>query len=145
MRHTDSREIAVVGVVLAAVLASCLILPTIGRLATLDQIWAAAAILGIPTVAVLTVTGYRYYGPARSMAVAVVVMSVALIASWVFSVYVVAAAMSGSTTTLAMGVLLYGTPALIVAVLGLLALKLVPPRSPSRDRLTTSTAGNPAA
>ncbi len=133
------------GVVLAAVLASCLILPTIGRLATLDQIWAAAAILGIPTVAVLTVTGYRYYGPARSMAVAVVVMSVALIASWVFSVYVVAAAMSGSTTTLAMGVLLYGTPALIVAVLGLLALKLVPPRSPSRDRLTTSTAGNPAA
>ncbi|KUI03589.1 hypothetical protein AU189_07960 [Mycolicibacterium acapulense] len=145
MRHTDSREIAVVGVVLAAVLASCLILPTIGRLATLDQIWAAAAILGIPTVAVLTVTGYRYYGPARSMAVAVVVMSVALTASWVFSVYVVAAAMSGSTTTLAMGVLLYGTPALIVAVLGLLALKLVPPRSPSRDRLTTSTAGNPAA
>lgn len=133
------------GVVLAAVLASCLILPTIGRLATLDQIWAAAAILGIPTVAVLTVTGYRYYGPARSMAVAVVVMSVALTASWVFSVYVVAAAMSGSTTTLAMGVLLYGTPALIVAVLGLLALKLVPPRSPSRDRLTTSTAGNPAA
>ncbi len=133
------------GVVLAAVLASCLILPTIGRLATLDQIWAAAAILGIPTVAVLTATGYRYYGPARSMAVAVVVMSVALTASWVFSVYVVAAAMSGSTTTLAMGVLLYGTPALIVAVLGLLALKLVPPRSPSRDRLTTSTAGNPAA
>lgn len=133
------------GVVVAAVLASCLILPTVGRLATLEHIWAAAAILGIPTVAVLTVTGYRYYGPARSMAVAVVVMSVALLASWVFSVYVVAAAMSGSTTTLAMGVLLYGTPALIVAVLGLLALKLVPPRFPSRDRLTTSTAGNPAA
>ncbi|MGV0606825.1 hypothetical protein [Mycolicibacterium sp. XJ1904] len=145
MRHTDPREVAVAGVVVAAVLASCLILPTIGRLATLDQIWAAAAVLGIPTVAVLAVTGYRHYGAARSMAVAVVVMSVALMASWVFSIYVVAAAMSGSTTTLAMGVLLYGTPALIVAALGLLALKLVPPRSPSRDRLTTSTAGNPAA
>ncbi|UUO03097.1 hypothetical protein M4D79_08035 [Mycolicibacterium novocastrense] len=91
------------GVVLAAVLASCLILPTIGQLATLDQTWMAAAILGIPTVAVLTVTGYRHYGPARSLAVAVVVMSVALMASWVFSVHVVAAAMSGSTTTLAMG------------------------------------------
>lgn len=133
------------GVVLAAVLASCLILPTIGRLATLDQTWAAAAILGVPTVALLTVTGYRHYGPVRSLAVAVVVMGVALMASWVFSVYVVAAAMSGSTTTLAMGVLLYGTPALIVAVLGRLALKLVPPRSPSGDRLTTPTAGNPAA
>ncbi|KUI45632.1 hypothetical protein AU198_05580 [Mycobacterium sp. GA-1199] len=145
MRHTDSREVAVVGVVLAAVLASCLILPTIGQLATLEQTWMAAAILGIPTVAVLTVTGYRHYGPARSLAVAVVVMSVALMASWVFSVHVVAAAMSGSTTTLAMGVLLYGTPALIVALLGLLALKLVPPRSSSSDRLTTSTVGNPAA
>ncbi|KUI20803.1 hypothetical protein AU193_06620 [Mycobacterium sp. GA-1285] len=145
MRGTDSREVAIVGVVVAAVLASCLILTTIGRLATLDQTWTAAAILGIPTVAVLTVTGYRHYGPARSVAVAVIVMGIALMASWAFSVHVVAAAMSGSTTTLAMGVLLYGTPALIVAVVGVLALKLVPPRSRPPDRLTTSVTGNRSA
>ncbi len=142
MRHTDSREIATAGVVVAAVLTSCLILPTMGRLATLDGTWTAAAILGIPTVAVLILTGYRYYGLARSVAVAVVVMGIAMIVSWVLSVFVVAAAMSGSTSTLAMGVLLYGLPALIVALLGLLALRLVPAR---HDRLTTPAAGNPAA
>lgn len=145
MRHTDSREIAIVGVMVAAVLASCLILPTMGRLATLDGTWTAAAILGIPTVAVLVVTGYRHYGLARSVAVAVVVMGIALIVSWAFSVFVVAAAMSGSASTLAMGVLLYGVPALVVALLGLLALKLVPGRRPSGNRLATPAAGNPAA
>ncbi|MGE2721937.1 hypothetical protein [Mycolicibacterium celeriflavum] len=145
MRHTDSRELAIAGVVVAAVLASCLILPAMGRLSTFEGMWTAAAILGVPTVAVLVVTGYRHYGLARSVAVAVVVMGIALIASWVFSVFVVAAAMSGSATTLAMGVLLYGIPAAIVVLLGLLALKLVPPRHPSSHRLATPAAGNPAA
>lgn len=144
MRH-DSREIAIAGVVMAAVLASCLILPTMGSLATLDGTWRAAAILGVPTVAVLIVTGHRHYGLARSAAVAVVVMGSAMLASWVVSVFVVAAAMSGSASTLAMGVLLYGIPALIVAMLGLLALKLVPGRRPPGHRLTTPAAGNPAA
>lgn len=145
MRHTDSREIATAGVVVAAVLASCLILPTMGHLATLDGTWTAAAIMGIPTVAVLIVTGYRHYGLARSVAVAVVVMGIAMIVSWVFSVFVVAAAMSGSASTLAMGVVLYGVPALVVALLGLLALKVVPARRPSSTRLATPAAGNPAA
>nr|WP_090338610.1 hypothetical protein [Mycolicibacterium malmesburyense]CRL66564.1 hypothetical protein CPGR_00017 [Mycolicibacterium malmesburyense] len=145
MRHTDSRELAIAGVLVAAVLASCLILPAMGRLTTFDGTWAAAAILGIPTVTVLVVTGYRHYGLARSVAVAMAVMSIALIASLVFSVFVVASAMSGSATTLAMGVFLYGIPAAIVVSLGLLALKLVPPRHPSIRRLTAPAAGNPAA
>lgn len=136
---------AMVGVIVAAVLASCLILPAMGKLATLEGTWLAAAIVGIPTVAVLVATGYRHYGLGRSVAVAVVVMTIAMFASWVFSVSVVAAALGGSTTTLAMGVLLYGIPAAIVAALGLLALKLVPARSPSSDRLTIFTTGNRAA
>lgn len=145
MRHIDSREIAIAGVVVTALLASCLVLPAMGRLATLEGTWTAAAILGLPTVAALVATGYRYYGLARSVAVAVVVMSIALVASWVFSVFVVAAAMSGSASTLAMGVLLYGIPAAIVVVLGLLAIKLVPRRPPSGGRLSTPVAGNRAA
>ena len=133
------------GVIVAAVVASCLILPAMGKLATLDGTWLAAAIVGLPTVAVLVATGYRHYGLGRSVAVAVMVMTIALLASWVFSVFVMAAALGGSTTTLAMGVLLYGIPAAIVAALGLLALKLVPARSQSSDRLTLFATGNRAA
>ena len=133
------------GVIVAAVLASCLILPAMGRLATLDGTWLAAAIVGVPTVAVLVATGYRHYGLSRSVAVAVVVMTIALFASWIFSVFVVAAAIGGSSTTLAMGALLYGIPAAIVAALGLLALKLVPARSPAGARLTIFATGNRTA
>ncbi|WP_112557490.1 hypothetical protein [Mycolicibacterium sp. GF69] len=144
MRQTDPHRLAMTGVVVAAVLASCLILPAMGKLATLDGIGLAAAIVGIPSGAVLVATGYRYYGLARSVAVAVVVMTIALIASWMFSVFVVASALSGSSTTLAMGVLLYGIPAVTVGALGWLALKLVPARSQS-SRLTLFAAGNRAA
>lgn len=144
MRQTDSRQLAMTGVIVAAVLASCLILPAMGKLATLDGTWLAAAIVGVPTVAVLVATGYRYYGLGRSVAVAVLVMAIALSAIWVFSVFVMAAALGGSTTTLAMGVLLYGIPAVIVAALGLLALKLVPARSASSHRLTMLARGKRA-
>jgi hypothetical protein len=145
MRQTDTRKVAIAGIVVAAVLASCLILPAMGRLGTLDGTWLAAAILGLPTVAVLVATGYRYYGLGRSVAVAVVVVAITLVASGVFSVFVVASALGGSTTTMAMGVLLYGIPAVLVVVLGLLALKLVPPRSAVEHRLSTSAAGNRSA
>lgn len=131
MRQTDTRKVAVAGIVVAAVLSSCLILPATGHLATLEGTWLAAAILGLPTAAVLVATGYRHYGLGRSIAVAVVVMAITLVASWVLSVFVVASALAGSTTATAMGVLLYVIPTVLVMVLGLLALRLVPPRSAS--------------
>jgi len=119
---------AVAGVFVAAVLASCLILPAVGQLTTLAGMWLAAAILLLPTVAVLVGTGYRHYGMARSVAVAVSVMVITGIISWVVSVFAVASALSGSAIGAILRLVLYGTPALSVVILGLLALRLVPGR-----------------
>lgn len=145
MRQTDPDKLAAAGVVVAAVLASCLILPAMTRLATVQGTWLAAAILGIPTAAVLFTTGYLHYGPGRSAAVAGGVTIIALAASWVFSVLVVAFALGGSTTSMATGVLLYAVPAVIVGLLGFAALKLVPARPAASNRLTISVPGNRAA
>jgi hypothetical protein len=129
MRLTDARKVAIAGVLVAAVLAACLVVPAIGQMLTLEGTWLAAAILGLPTAAVLTATGYRHYGLARSLAVAVVVTAVTLVVTWVVSVFVVASALAGSATSMAMGIVLYGVPALAVVILGLLALRLVPGHS----------------
>jgi hypothetical protein len=133
MRHFDSHKIAVAGVLVTAVLAAFLILPSVGRMSTLDGAWQAAAILGLPTVAVLAVTGYRHYGWARSLAVAVAIMLITGFLSWVVTIFVVASALSGSSIGVGLGILLYGIPALSVVILGLLALKLLPGRA-SADR-----------
>ncbi|HEX2285841.1 MAG TPA: hypothetical protein VHI10_13630 [Mycobacterium sp.] len=129
MRQIDSRLIAVAGVLVAAVLAACLILPAVGQLATLETTWLAAAILCGPSAAVLVVTGYRHYGWARSAAVAVTIMLITGLISWVVTVFAFAEALSGETSSPVMAVVLFGTPALSVVVLGLLALRLVPGRS----------------
>ena len=129
MRLTDARKVAIAGVLVAAVLAACLVVPAIGQVLTLEGTWLAAAILGLPTAAVLSATGYRHYGLGRSLAVAVAVTAVTLVLTWLVSVFVVASALAGSATSMAMGVVLYGVPALVVVILGLLALRLVPGRS----------------
>jgi hypothetical protein len=133
MRHIDSHRIAVAGVLVTAVLAALLVLPSVGRMSTLDDAWQAAAIFGLPTVAVLTVTGYRHYGWARSLAVAAAIMLITGFVSWVVTIFVVASALSGSTIGVGLGIVLYGIPALLVMILGLLALKILPARS-SADR-----------
>lgn len=134
MRDIDSRKLAIAGVIIAAVLSACLVLPAMRNLATVDGTWLAAAIMGLPTVAVLIATGYRHYGLGRSVAVAVVVTVVTMVVSWIFSVLVLASALSGSSTSLAMGVLLYAIPAVLVVVLGMLALAVVPPREHAAER-----------
>lgn len=108
MRLSDTRKITIVGVFVAAVLAACLVVPAFGQVVSLEGTWLAAAILGVPTAAVLTATGYRHYGLGRGLSVAV---------------------LGGSATSLVMGAVLYGVPALVVLGLGLLALWLVPARS----------------
>lgn len=132
MREIDGRKLAMAGVIVAAVLSSCLVLPAVGRLATVNGTWLATAILGLPPLAVLVATGYRHYGPGRSIGVAVVVTAVMLVVSWIFAVIVVASALSGTATSMAMGVLLYVIPAVLVLVLGILALAVVPPRAPAQ-------------
>jgi hypothetical protein len=51
----------------------------------------------------------------------------------VISVFAVASALSGAATSLLLGIVLYGTPALSVVILGLLALKALPGRPADRQ------------
>jgi hypothetical protein len=129
MRQTDSRKIAVAGVVVAAVLASCLVMPTVGHLSTMDGAWLAAVIMGLPTAVVLAATGFRHYGLARSIVVAVVIMVITFVVTWVMTVFAVASAMGGGSLSLALSVALYAIPAASVLILGFLALKFLPARS----------------
>jgi len=131
MRQT--QKIAILGVFVAAVVAAALVKPTVGQLSALSGVWLGAAIMGLPTVAVLVATGYRHYGPARSVAVAVPIALITLVVTWVVFVYAFASALSGSVTGPAMTIVIFGVPAVTVVVLGLLALKLVPSR-PTADR-----------
>jgi hypothetical protein len=90
---------------------------------------------------VLAATGYRHYGAARSIAVAVVVVAIALVISWVSSVFVVASALGGTATSVTMGIVLYGVPAAVVVILGLLAHRLVPGRSAADQSFDRVSAG----
>lgn len=129
------------GVVVAAVLAACLVVPAFGQVLTLEGTWLAAAIMGVPTAAVLTATGYRHYGFGRGLLVAVVVTVLTLVITWVVSVFVVASALSGSATSIVMGAVLYGVPAVTLLILGLLALKLVPGRTVADQPFQRADAG----
>ena len=124
MRQTE--KIAIAGVVVAAMLAASLVTPMVGQLSAFSGVWLAAAIIGLPTVVVLTATGYRHYGLPGSLAVAVTIALVTFVVTWAVFVFAFASALSGSITGPVMGVVLHGVPALSVVVLGLLALKIVP-------------------
>jgi hypothetical protein len=145
MRLSDTRKVTIVGVFVAAVLAACLVVPAFGQMLTLEGTWLSAAILGVPTAAVLTLTGNRYYGLVRSLLVAVTITVLTLAITWAVSVFVVASALGGSATSVVMGAVLYGVPAVAVVILGLLALRLVPGHQLPTDRLSTSTPGNRSA
>jgi hypothetical protein len=132
MRQT--QKIAILGVFVAAVVAAALVKPTVGQLSALSGVWLGAAIMGLPTVAVLVATGYRHYGLARSVAVAVPIALITLVVTWVVFVYAFASALSGSVTGPVMTVVIFGVPAVTVVVLGLLALKLVPGHSTADRR-----------
>jgi uncharacterized oligopeptide transporter (OPT) family protein len=134
MQHTDSRKIAVAGVLVTAVLAACLTWPAVHQLSTIEGTWLAAAILCLPTVAVLAATGYRHYGWARSVVVAVAIMLVTGLITWVVAVFTVASAMAGSSVGPALGIFVFGAPALSVIILGLLALRFVPAHSDGAHR-----------
>lgn len=129
MRNNNSRVIAVVGVVVAAVAAAALVMPAARQLGPATGTWTAAAIIGIPVLVVLAVTGVAHYGALASAVIAVVIAVITCIVSWVVAAFAFATALSGSTTGLLLALVLFGGPALCVLLLGLLALRVVPARS----------------
>lgn len=141
MGRMEPRAGAVVGVLAAAVLASFLVVPAVGQLATWKTAWLAVLILGGPTLAVLVASGYRHYGLARSIVVAAVIVVIAEVVTWVVSVFAVAAALSGSGTSLVLTIVLYAIPAMAVAALGLLALTVLPSRTASEHPFEHSGGG----
>jgi hypothetical protein len=132
MRNHNSRVIAVVGVVVAALAAAALVMPAARQLGPASGSLTAAAIIGIPVLLVLAVTGAAHYGVLVSSVIAVVIAVVTCVVSGVIAAFAFATALSGSATGLLLAVVLFGGPALCVLILGLLALRVVHP-SISRD------------
>jgi len=132
MRNHNSRVIAVVGVVVAAIAAAALVMPAARQLGPASGSLTAAAIIGIPVLLVLAVTGAAHYGVLVSSVIAVVIAVVTCVVSGVIAAFAFATALSGSATGILLAVVLFGGPALCVLILGLLALRVVHP-SISRD------------
>jgi hypothetical protein len=129
MQHSNSRVFAVVGVVVAAIVAAALVMPAARQLGPATGLLAAAAIMGIPVLLLLAVSGAAHYGVVASAVVAVVVAVITCVVSWVVAAFAFATALSGSVTGLILAIVLFGAPALTVLILGLLALRVVPARS----------------
>ena len=129
MQHSNSRVFAVVGIVVAAIAAACLVMPAARQLGPTTGLLMAAAIIGIPVLLVLAVSGAAHYGVLASSIVAVVVAVITCVVSWVVAAFAFATALSGSVTGLVLALVLFGSPALCVLILGLLALRVVPGRS----------------
>lgn len=118
-----------VGVVVAAIAAAALVMPAARQLGPATGLLTAAAIVGLPVLVVLAVSGAAHYGVLASSVVGVVVAVITCVVSWIVAAFAFATALSGSATGLVLAVVLFGAPALTVLVLGLLALRVVPARS----------------
>jgi hypothetical protein len=125
MATRSARAIALAGVLVTAALTTLLLMPAIREVGGPGFGWLAAAIMIVPTATVLTASGWPYYGPLRSPAVGVGVMALTSLITWVVAVFTFAAALSGSTAGVILGIVLYLTPALCVLVFGLLAMRIV--------------------
>ena len=143
MRTTNTRLIAVAGIIATAVLAVFLTMPAVHQLGSAETTWVGAAIMVLPTAALLTATGTPHYGFLRSLVVAVVVAVLTSVITWVVTIVVLAAALAGSAAGTILGIILYACPAVCVLVLGLLALRLVPARSTTPEP-QREPAGTPA-
>ena len=129
MQHSSSRVFAVVGVVVAAIAAAALVMPAARQLGPATGLVTAAAILGIPVLVVLAVSGAAHYGVLASAVVAVVVAVITCVVSLIVAAFAFATALSGSVTGVVLALALFGAPALCVLILGLVALRVVPARS----------------
>jgi hypothetical protein len=129
MQNSNSRVFAVVGVVVAAIAAAALVMPAARQLGPATGLLTAAAILGVPVLVVLAVSGAAHYGVVPSVVIAVVVAVITCVASLVVAAFAFATALSGSATGVVLALVLFGVPALSVLILGLVALRVVPDRS----------------
>jgi hypothetical protein len=129
MQHSSSRVFAVVGVVVAAIAAAALVMPAARQLGPATGLVTAAAILGIPVLVVLAVSGAAHYGVLASAVVAVVVAVITCVVSLIVAAFAFATALSGSVTGVVLALVLFGAPALCVLILGLVAVRVVPARS----------------
>lgn len=119
------------GIVCAAGLAALMLVPGL-RLGA-DMPWLGAAVMLAPTATLLALTGYRHYGLGRAVAVALVVAAAAGGMSWIVAIFTLVKALSGAGFELAWAILLLVTPVVSVLALGVLALRVVPPRTTSGD------------
>jgi hypothetical protein len=124
----NGRGAAVTGIIGAAVLAACLLVP--GMRVGADQPLLGATIMIVPVAALLTGTGYRHYGLGRALAVALVVTLVAGGVSWLVAIFTLVKALSGAGVGLVWAILLFATPVISVLALGALALRILPRSSP---------------
>ena len=128
MQNSNSRVFAVVGVVVAAIAAAALVMPAARQLGSVAGSLTAAAIIGIPVLLILAVSGAAHYGVLASSVIAVVVAVITCVVSWVVAAFAFATALSGSVTGIVLAIVLFGVPALCVLILGLVALRAVPAR-----------------
>lgn len=115
---------------MAAIAAAALVMPAARALGPATGTLIAAAIIGIPILLLLAVSGAAHYGITASIVVGLVVAVITCIVSWVVAAFAFATALSGSVTGVVLAIVLFGAPALCVLVLGLLALRVVPARAP---------------
>ncbi|MBV8929235.1 MAG: hypothetical protein JO152_08945 [Mycobacteriaceae bacterium] len=128
MADRTPRTIALAGVIATAVAATLLLMPSVRLFGWPDHMWVGAAVLIVPTAALLTVTGWPHYGFLRSLAVGVGVMVLTSVITWIVAVVTLAAALAGSPAGMILGFVLYATPAVCVLLFGLLALRVLPAR-----------------
>lgn len=133
MRTNNARPIAAAGIVLAAVVAAILVIPAARQLGTVSGMWIAAAIIGVPVLLILAISGYPAYGAGRSIAVAVLVTVLTCAVSWVAAVFAFAGALSGTVSGILMAIVLFGAPAACVLVFGFLALRLAAQHATARS------------
>jgi hypothetical protein len=129
MQNSNSRVFAVVGVVVAAIAAAALVMPAARQLGSVAGSLTAAAIIGIPVLLVVAVSGAAHYGVLASSVIAVVVAVITCVVPWVVAAFAFATALSGPVTGVVLAIVLFGVPALCVLILGLVALRAVPARS----------------
>jgi len=119
---------ALTGVLLTAVLMVAIARPALREIIGWhSRPWLGVLMLGVPTVALLTATSYRYYGPRRALAVALVVVVASGLATAICAVVAVGAAQMPSASALLVLVLVFGTPFISVVGLGALALRFAGP------------------
>jgi hypothetical protein len=124
MAESNKRALAIGGILLTAARAAFLVMPAARQLGTFDGMWLAAAFFGLPTFALLAITGLPYYSTLRSLAIAAVVTAIGCAVALIVVGYTFATALAGTAADVVIATVLFGSPLLCVAIFGLLTLRI---------------------